>query len=132
LIALWGGDILHRDQLHTLTAEQISLGVQVDEDLYLISYDAGPGDHINHSCNPNAGLEGQIKVVALRDIAVGEQVCFDYAMSDGSPYDEFECFCGSPQCRHYITGEDWRLQDLQERYHGYFMPYLQKRIAALG
>lgn len=131
LILLWGGDVMHADQLHLLPPELIPLGIQVDEELYLIAMDVGPADRMNHSCNPNAGIEGQIKVVAMRDIEAGEQVCFDYAMSDGSPYDEFECFCGSHNCRGKITGNDWQLPELQARYQGYFMPYLQRRIDAL-
>jgi hypothetical protein len=49
-------------------------------------------------------------------------------MSDGSAYDEFQCSCGSQQCRGAITGSDWALPDLQARYFGFFSPYLQRRI----
>jgi hypothetical protein len=49
-------------------------------------------------------------------------------MSDGSPYDEFDCACGSPLCRGRVTGDDWQRHDLQARYAGYFSPYLQRRI----
>ena len=67
----------------------------------------------------------------MRDIAVGEEVCYDYAMSDGSHYDEFDCGCGSPNCRRQITGDDWRSPVLQSKYHGWFSPYLQRRIDQL-
>jgi len=30
------------------------------------------------------------------------------------------CACGAPECRRVITGEDWRMSALQERYRGYF------------
>ena len=36
-------------------------------------------------------MRGNVMVVAMRDIAVGEELTYDYAMSDGSDYDEFEC-----------------------------------------
>lgn len=87
-----------------------------------------PADYFNHSCDPNCGLSSPITLVAMRDIAVGEEACFDYAMSDSSDYDEFECHCGSPHCRGVVTGRDWMLPSLQERYWGYFSPYLQRRI----
>ena len=86
---------------------------------------------LNHSCNPNAGLSGQICLIAMRDINVGEEVCFDYAMSDSSDYDEFECHCGAPNCRKKITGNDWKLLELHKKYEGYFIPYLQRRIQSL-
>ena len=69
---------------------------------------------------------------AMRAIAPGEEICYDYAMSDGSPYDEFECTCGTPDCRRQITGEDWRRPDLQKKYAGWFSTYLQRRIDQLN
>jgi hypothetical protein len=73
-------------------------------------------------------MSGQIALVAIRDIQAGEELCYDYAMSDGSPYDEFECNCGAPNCRGRVTGDNWRDAELQEKYAGYFSPYLQRRI----
>lgn len=128
LLAVFGGDVLTGEQLAQVPEAIRPLSIQVEEDLYLVSLDPSPGDRFNHSCSPNAGLEGQIAMVALRDIEPGEQVCFDYATCDGSPYDEFECQCGSPHCRGRITGNDWQIPDLQRRYAGHFMPYLQRRI----
>jgi uncharacterized protein len=71
-------------------------------------------------------------LVALRDIKAGEELTFDYAMSDGSPYDEFECCCGSANCRKKVTGNDWKLPGLWEKYKGYFSPYLARRIKSLS
>jgi SET domain-containing protein len=102
--------------------------VQIGEDAYLVPDTLAPGDHVNHCCEPNAGLRGDRTVVAMRDIAAGEEVTYDYAMSDGSAYDEFECRCGAPACRGRITGDDWRRPELQARYRGWFSPYLAERI----
>jgi uncharacterized protein len=66
----------------------------------------------------------------MRDIKVGEEVCFDYAMSDTMPYDEFECGCGQPTCRGNISGNDWQKPELQKRYAGFFSPHVQRRIDA--
>ncbi len=129
LLVMWSGKIVATEHLHELTPLEISRSVQVEEDLYLVPIVEGePGDFINHSCNPNAGLQGQIALVALRDIKSGEEICYDYAMTDGSAYDEFECHCGEPSCRHRVTGSDWQLPELQKRYAGHFSPYLQRRI----
>jgi uncharacterized protein len=104
--------------------------VQIDEHLYLVSGEiADPGDYVNHSCTPNCGLAGNMLVVAVRDIAIGEELTFDYAMSDGGDYDEFDCLCGSAECRGVVTGRDWQLPELQLRYAGWFSPYLARKIA---
>lgn len=129
LVTVWSGFITHVTDFDDLPEVQKRHSIQVEEDLYLVSFDPNePADFINHCCNPNAGLSGQMVLVAMRHINTGEEVCFDYAMSDGSPYDEFPCDCGAETCRGSVTGNDWRNPELWERYHGYFSPYLQRRI----
>lgn len=133
LLVVWGGRVVTRAELATLTERERRHSLQVEEHLYLAPVDPPePGDYVCHSCDPNAGLSGQIALVALRDIAPGEEVCYDYAMSDGSDYDEFDCACDSPRCRGRITGDDWRRPELQARYAGHFSPYLQRRIERLS
>jgi uncharacterized protein len=133
LLVMWSGTLYSLATLEALPPIERSRSVQVEDDLFLVPARQGePADFINHSCNPNAGLSGQTALVALRDIAPGEEICYDYAMTDGSTYDEFECQCGESICRHQVTGEDWRLPELQERYRGHFSPYLQRRIDHLG
>ena len=133
LLVAWGGNVVTGQQFAQLTPREQMHSIQIEDDLYQVPsrIQPEPGDFINHSCSPNAGLSSSISLVALRDIKLGEEICFDYAMSDGSPYDEFDCACGSPLCRGRVTGDDWRRPDLQARYAGYFSPYLQRRIDTL-
>ncbi|MGH2582848.1 MAG: SET domain-containing protein [Anaerolineales bacterium] len=128
LIAIWGGDVVPTKEWRKLSEEQRRQSAQVEEGFYLVSNKPGPGDYINHCCDPNAGLDGQIVIRAMKDIEAGEEVCIDYAMTDGTAAEEFKCACGSPKCRKIITGDDWKNPDLQQRYKGYFSPFLQKRI----
>ena len=132
LLTVWSGEIVTGDQLARLSAISQRYSVQVEEDLYLVTTrPPEPADMVNHCCDPNAGLSGQIALVALRDIRPGEEVCFDYAMTDGTPYDEFNCACGAPHCRGRVTGNDWARPELWTRYAGHFSPYLQRRIDQL-
>ena len=69
---------------------------------------------INHSCDPNAGVEtgtetddgrAQVwaRIVARRPIAAGEEIAYDYAF----PAHLAEpCRCGSARCRGMIIDED--------------------------
>ena len=132
LIGVWSGRIVTAEELDELPVDIRRHTVQVEEGLYLasLSPDEAP-DFINHTCEPNAGLDGQVAIVALHRILPGEEVTIDYAMCDGSPYDEFDCACGSSLCRGRVTGEDWRSPELWQRYAGHFSPYLLRRIEAL-
>ena len=129
VIAVWGGRIVPAAEFHRLPAYRQSLSLQVEDDFFLVPHGESAADLINHSCAPNAGMAGQIVVIALRDILPGEEICYDYAMTDGSGYDEFACGCGSLHCRGRVTGRDWERPELWERYEGYFSPYLERRIA---
>ena len=65
---------------------------------------------INHSCDPNceAWVEGRrIYLYALRDIAAGEELTFDYGF-DVDCYLDHPCRCGSAACVGYIVSrEQW-------------------------
>ena len=132
-LVVWGGVVVTSSQLRLLAKDQRHrLCLQVEKDLFLMSSREGPADWVNHSCDPNSGMSGQIVLVAMREIAPGEEICFDYAMTDSYPYDEFDCACRIAQCRRRVTADDWQLRELQERYRGFFSPYLQTRILSSG
>jgi uncharacterized protein len=128
LVSILAGDVIGKERLTTLDH---TFSVQVEEDLYITPIGLQSAYRLNHSCNPSVGLVGQITFLALRDLQPGDEICYDYAMSDGTPYDEFECKCGAPNCRKNITGDDWKNPELWERYAGHFSPYLQRRIDKL-
>ncbi|MCB9450464.1 MAG: SET domain-containing protein-lysine N-methyltransferase [Anaerolineaceae bacterium] len=131
LLAIYMGDLIDGARLAELPpAAQVHI-LQIEEDHYIAPLQEEPAHFVNHSCNPNAWFHGQVTVIARRDIAPGEEICFDYAMCDGSPYDEFTCLCGTPDCRGRISGDDWKRPELWERYAGHFSPYLQRRIDRL-
>ena len=131
LLTIFGGYVMTLDEEQQLPegmrdyAHQIApnfvLGINKLEDIQAV-------DFFNHSCNPNAGFQGQIFLVALRDIHIGEQICFDYAMVLSVETYNIECLCGYEKCRKYITGNDWKIPELQEKYRGYFQPYLEDKI----
>ena len=128
LLVMWAGELVALEHLADLPPVLRSRSVQVEDNLFLVPTQTEPADFINHSCEPNALLSGQIALVARRDIVPGEEICYDYAMTDGSPYDEFPCSCGAAACRGRVAGDDWQLPELQARYRGHFSPYLQRRI----
>ena len=85
----------------------------------------------NHSCEPNLGVRGQIVFVAMRDIAAGEELTHDWAMTDNDN-SSTDCRCGAQNCRGTISGQDWQRPELQARYAGYFSEYLAEKIRQQG
>jgi hypothetical protein len=131
LLVVWGGRIVSGETVDREDERFAELSLQVHDDLYLAPAD-GPeaADFVNHSCDPNAGFSGQIALVAMRDIGQGEEIFFDYALSESDPSYGFECRCGTDECRGRVRGDDWRRPELQSRYRGWFSPYLRERIDA--
>jgi SET domain-containing protein len=125
----FGGRVRDGAYVATLPPRRRSHCLQVDDDLYLVGADEPePGDFVNHSCDPSCGVVGSMVLVALRDLSPGDEVTFDYAMTDSTPYDEFTCGCGTERCRGRVGAHDWERPELQVRYDGWFSGYLQRRI----
>ena len=87
--------------------------------------------YTDHSCDPNVTIQGQIVLVAMKDIAANEELTHDWATMDDLDY-EIQCNSGSPNCRGTITDKDWMRKDLQEKYKGWFCWFLQRKIEALA
>ena len=66
-----------------------------------------PTNFLNHSCDPNAGYDGSDDIVALRNIAPGEEIRMDYGTFSFSFDHEFACRCTAPWCRGKVTARDW-------------------------
>lgn len=130
VVCVKGGHIFDGRKLREVQAELGPAEIQIGEDLFIgpLAADEREGSMIfsNHSCRPNIGVKGQIVFVAMRDIAAGEELTHDWAMTDDDTY-EMACNCGAPECRGVLTGQDWRRKDLQARYEGYLSWYLVEK-----
>lgn len=129
IVYIKGGHILTRKELFSSSVINSYLPISDDYFIGAIS----PEEEVdvklynNHSCDPNCGMHGEITFVALRDIVAGEELTIDYAFIDNEDY-SFECHCGNTCCRHIITGMDWKIPSLQEKYYSYFAQYLKDKI----
>lgn len=134
IIVVKGGYILTRAQRDQIGEALGPSEIQITETLFIgpttPAEREGGMMHLDHACEPNVGLQGQIVFIAMRDIAADEELTIDYAMFDDEPY-ELQCRCGCTRCRRLITGLDWQRPEIQEKYDGYFSWFIQRRIDAL-
>jgi uncharacterized protein len=68
----------------------------------------GLGAYLNHSCDPNCEVDevnGRVWLYALRDIAPGEELVWDYNLYDDD--EPAPCRCGSPKCRGTMYSREW-------------------------
>jgi SET domain-containing protein len=77
--------------------------MQLGPDLWLCSGGGSLDDCINHSCEPNAGFTtGEPVLFALRDIAAGAEVTWDYSTSLAEEGWTLDCRCQAPGCRKVV------------------------------
>jgi uncharacterized protein len=131
IVAVKGGHIVTTRQLDELPDPLPNSEIQIADGLHLVALSRQEYEpvmlFINHSCDPNVGFAGNVVLLAMRDVAAGEELTTDYALFDDDDT-QMICQCNSPRCRKVIDGRDWRRPDLQQRYRGYFSWYLQRKI----
>jgi SET domain-containing protein len=131
LVAIKMGRIVSEKELELLDLYVRDFSLQITEDFHLSAGNKSELEDtalfLNHSCDPNIGMDGQVAFIAMRDINAGEELCLDYAMIRTKNY-QMECHCGSAECRGLITGEDWKRPDLQEKYRDYFSWHIRQLI----
>jgi len=90
-------------------------------------------NYVNHCCDGNIWYQNDDLMVAMRDIKKGEEICYDYALTENNPQFEIpKCLCGKSRCRGRISGNDWKLPQLQQRYGRHFMSHVLKSIDQLN
>jgi len=134
IVAVIGGTVFTEEEFKEFakTASQYD-AIQIGEALHLV--DLSPDSRanngsFNHSCDSILWMQDENTLVARRDIQADEEVTVDYALFTALPGEiiETSCRCSSASCRQSITGEDWKLADVQKQYQGHFSPFINTRI----
>ena len=95
----------------------------VDEDRVIdANYGGNASRWINHACEPNCETDeqdGRIFIVALQDIAAGEELNYDYGLMLEERYTpklkaEYPCWCGAPSCRGTLLAPKRRISKLRK------------------
>src|SRR5215831_7098834 len=69
----------------------------------------GMAAFVNHTCNPTSEtdqIDNRIWIIALRDIAAGEELTYDYNLFDGDVGEKAPCYCGLKGCRRTMFCEE--------------------------
>lgn len=93
------------DRLYENTSRTYLYGL---EDGKTVIDGEGLGAYLNHSCDPNCEVEeikGRVWLFALRDIAAGEELVWDYNLYDDEA--PAPCSCGAANCRGTMYSEYW-------------------------
>jgi hypothetical protein len=110
---------------------RMSVQIGVGRHVY-IAPDA-PEQFVNHACEPNGGLEfPSFTLIALRPLAVGEEVTFNYLTSEWDMGAPFQCTCGAPRCFGMIRGYRWLSPEERRRITPQIAPFLREALDGLS
>lgn len=114
---IWAGTLLVQCEGWLAAGDKLDdnwHAMQIGLDLWLCSEGDCLDECINHSCDPNAGfVTGEPVLYALRDIAAGEQIAWDYSTSIAEIGWTLECRCGAANCRGVVRS--WPELSARER-----------------
>lgn len=138
VVEIVGGVVMTEEEFRAFQQTHSRVNaIQIGEELHLVERaevtEQRQGGSLNHSCDSNLWMADEVTLVARRDIAVNDELTIDYALFTAQPDWKLEhpCKCGAPVCRQTVTGNDWRLPDVQQRYFPHFSPFLNRRIESL-
>ena len=128
VVMVWGGTLWTRAQLEAGEVPPCSFSF-IDNDLLLAGAEDGLDYFVNHSCDPTVWMADAVTVVTRREVAAGEEITGDYALWEAEDaYLVESCTCGADVCRGVVRGTDWQRPELQQRYAGHFLPYIERRF----
>jgi hypothetical protein len=109
------GDVIYHIEGHRFTEKPTYQTIQIGraqhiEELGVIAY-------LNHSCQPNTIIDvARFEVIAVRNIAAGEELNFFYPSTEWEMDRPFICLCGAPQCVRLVAGAKYLSIDTLSRY----------------
>ncbi|MBU2025595.1 MAG: SET domain-containing protein [Patescibacteria group bacterium] len=90
-------------------------------------YKNNPLRFMNHSCNPNAGIKGRVRFYAMHNIKKGEEVTFDYSITEEDVFWKMKCACGHRECRKEVCS----IQFLPENVFVKYLPFIPTHFKRL-
>jgi SET domain len=103
------GPVYEKNELPRELDEVTDRFLQIEHNFFM-GPSHGIDDLINHSCNPNCGLtftRSGVHLIALRDIARGEELSWDYSTTSLDHGWSMQCLCKAANCRGLVG--DFRL-----------------------
>ena len=104
-IAVFEGEAYEAEDALSLSPIMRNHAIQVGPKTYVFGYQ-GLAHMLCHSCEPNCGVRDYTEIFAVRDIAIGGQLTWDYRCSENSNWVLHDCLCGSLRCSKTIRNYD--------------------------
>ena len=128
LILTFTGSLISQEEVDKKVDEEEANPLQIEDEFYIDLEE--PGILVNHSCNPNVGIQNDTKLVAIRDIKAGEEIMYDYSTTVDGGW-TMPCKCGEKNCRKKVKDFLMLPKKIQKQYleQKIVQKYIQKNIS---
>jgi len=114
-IAIFTGETYQANSALELPEIMRDHAIQIGDKEFVFGY-KGLAHRLCHSCDPNCGIRDFTEIFAIRDIAAGEQLTWDYRCSENSNWTLEYCLCGSERCTGTVANFDSLSPALKSEY----------------
>ena len=127
LLQFQPGDQVAKFWPGTISPEPTYLTVQVGDAKH-ITLQPEFLQYINHSCDPNVFFDTTaMTLVALKEIAPGDEFTFFYPSTEWEMTQSFQCYCGSSNCIGEIKGAAFLSAETWKQYR--LSDFIQQQLA---
>ncbi|MEM9480154.1 MAG: SET domain-containing protein-lysine N-methyltransferase [Verrucomicrobiota bacterium] len=84
----------------------------------------GIARYANHSCDPNCGIRDLFTITTMRAIDIGEELKWDYAMTENDGEWTMDCRCETALCRKKVLGFSALSRERRAAYEGFISSWL--------
>ena len=81
---------------------------------------------LRHSCQPNIGIAGKNKIVALCKIRRGAELTIDDSTTEADLRWHKKCSCGAKSCRGLVRSVQFLPEEIYKKCLPYVSDYIQK------
>lgn len=102
--------------------------IQLDETRHVVTAN-GLWKSMNHACEPNVRIDVTTReMIAIRDLAPGEELTFNYNTTEWDMASPFGCGCGAPTCAGTIRGFKYLSAEQRAALKPYLSPFIASRF----
>ena len=127
VVLVWKGKKFKESQVTPAMWKEDYL-IPISKNEYVYTSDK-KSKYVNHSCNPNCGVKGNLTLVAMKNTRAGEEITFDYStMGFAKDWKMKNCNCGSKACRKTVRSYQFLSKKLKEKYKDFTSKYILQAL----
>ena len=113
--AYQSGELIFRLSNYSIQDKATHKTIQISKDKHIENLDILA--NLNNSCRPNTVFDVEsLTLIAINNIAYGEEMTFFYPSTEWILERPFACHCGFPECVGFVTGAKFLTSDILQRY----------------